>query len=239
MEGIEVIILNWEKYHKRSDIKYPSWFRVQNTICSSESLYGLTEAERWGWICLLCLASRKNSNKISFKVPWFCEEFRLDAKVLENTLKKLSLNGCVEFTPRTRRATLHYTTNTTDTCTWSALPAPVPVADKVSLLDLESVYTEYPKKVGKKAGLKIAVRVIKTLDDMHKLRLAIHAYKQYLEKERTEAKFIKHFSTFMNSWTDWLDRDVGSSGRNKVEVVKVSISDAPMVFDSQGNYNER
>ena len=77
--------------------------------------------------------------------------------------------------------------------------------------DFEFLYKKYPLKKGKSSGLKIAKREIKTQQDYDQLSKAIDAYKVDLEKNKTEKKFIKHFSTFMSSWRDWTEPDVGTS----------------------------
>lgn len=82
-------------------------------------------------------------------------------------------------------------------------------AEKLSL-DLDSVYKIYPLKKGKERGIKIAKAQIKTTEDLENLKKAIETYKSDLAKNGTEKKFIQHFSTFMGSWKDWLDPDVGS-----------------------------
>lgn len=75
--------------------------------------------------------------------------------------------------------------------------------------DFEIVYQRYPKKVGKQRGLSIAKKQIRSLADFESLQLAIENYKKYLEEQKTEPQFIKHFSTFMGSWRDWLSPEAG------------------------------
>lgn len=80
---------------------------------------------------------------------------------------------------------------------------------EVSLADLEQVYASYPLKKGKSKGLKILAREIKTRAQLSDLRLSVANYS--LSVQNTEAKFIKHFSTFATEWHDWTDPDAGSS----------------------------
>lgn len=78
-------------------------------------------------------------------------------------------------------------------------------------LNFEEIYNAYPRKVGKAKGHDVFKREIKTLADFENLRLAVEKYTRHVTKEKTEAKYIKHFSTFMNSWRDWLDPDAGTA----------------------------
>ncbi len=75
--------------------------------------------------------------------------------------------------------------------------------------DFESIYQEYPRKLGKAKGLKIAEREIKTEADFDRLLIAVKRYAGHVRRENVEANYVKHFSTFMGSWQDWLDDDVG------------------------------
>lgn len=77
--------------------------------------------------------------------------------------------------------------------------------EKPSLADLETLYQSYPLKKGKSEGLSRLTKEIKTWDQYSDLGRAIDAYKADLARNKTEAKFIKHFSTFVSSWRDWLE----------------------------------
>ncbi len=76
-------------------------------------------------------------------------------------------------------------------------------------LDFEKVYEKYPRKVGKKRGLTTLKSTIKTPELLLAACQAVDNYKSYLEQSKTEPQFIKHFSTFANEWTDWLDASTG------------------------------
>jgi hypothetical protein len=83
--------------------------------------------------------------------------------------------------------------------------------DIAQSFDFAEIYALFPKKIGKSKGIAFCRRSIKTLDDFEALKSSVIRYRDHVAKEGTETKFIKHFSTFMNSWRDWLDPDVGSS----------------------------
>ena len=59
-----VTILNWEKFNPRNDIKFHSWFRLQNTIFEDPDFFSLSHAEKLFWLYLLCSASKKRSAEI-------------------------------------------------------------------------------------------------------------------------------------------------------------------------------
>lgn len=75
---------------------------------------------------------------------------------------------------------------------------------------LEQAYLNYPRKLGKGQGMKIALRQIKTKEDLDQLTLAIENFKRFIATESREKRYIPYFSTFMNNWRDWLEEDVGT-----------------------------
>ncbi len=80
---------------------------------------------------------------------------------------------------------------------------------------IEKIYRDhYPLKKGKSEGLKTLSRSIKTDQDLTNLEKAVLKYKASI-KPGTDPKFIQHFSTFANRWTDWLDADAGEAETTK------------------------
>ncbi len=77
--------------------------------------------------------------------------------------------------------------------------------------DFLSLYQLYPRKLGKAKGLLSLKRLIKTQQKYDDVRTAINNYVSFLKKEQVEPKFIKHFPTFINQYTDWLDVEAGST----------------------------
>jgi hypothetical protein len=75
--------------------------------------------------------------------------------------------------------------------------------------DFESIYQNYPLHKGKTEGFKRCRSQIKTIDDFNNLKQAVEKYKTICVRDGTEKRYIKHFSSFMSSWKDWLDHDAG------------------------------
>lgn len=76
--------------------------------------------------------------------------------------------------------------------------------------DSQQLYSDYPKKVGKKAGFAKLKTILKKEGNFDKLKIAIANYKTKLAKDSTDPKYIKHFDTFLSSWEDWLDPTTGT-----------------------------
>lgn len=77
-------------------------------------------------------------------------------------------------------------------------------------LNFDALYEKYPKKEGKSAGLKVCKNAIKTPEALIAAHKAVERYVDHLRRNKVDPKYIKHFSTFMNSWEDWLDESVGT-----------------------------
>lgn len=75
---------------------------------------------------------------------------------------------------------------------------------------LESVYKTYPRKEGKTKGLAKLKTQIKTPEDLEHLKAAVKNYRAKLESSGTETEFIKHFSTWVGEWRDWIDPETGT-----------------------------
>ena len=114
MTEVEVTILNWEKYHPRKDVSNPSWLRLQNRMWNDSQFFSFAAEELWVWICLLSIASQKQSPVISFSLEWLSQESKAKLKVVEITLEKLTRNGCVTWTLRGRNVHGRNVTDVTD-----------------------------------------------------------------------------------------------------------------------------
>jgi hypothetical protein len=70
--------------------------------------------------------------------------------------------------------------------------------------DIERVYSElYPLKKGKARGLEILRTKIKTEEDYRDFTRSVENYALECKINGTEKKYMKHFSTFANCWTDY------------------------------------
>lgn len=93
-------------------------------------------------------------------------------------------------------------------------------------LDFESLYKLYPRKRGKTLGLEKCKRTIKTEKDYLDLKLAITNYARMVREEQTEPQYMKHFSSFMSCWRDYLDEEIFQDG---------NVIDLSEFFDKRGS----
>lgn len=74
-----------------------------------------------------------------------------------------------------------------------------------STFDFEALYELYPRKRGKKKGLWLAERSIKTAAQYDRLKSAIQNYA--LECRGKEIQYVRYFDRFMVDWEDWVERE--------------------------------
>lgn len=102
MRDIEVTILNWQKYQFRKEVKNPSWFRLENRMWNDQQFFYFSAEERWIWVCLLSLASQKQSATLVVNEDWLSQDSRVGIPTITSALKKLKENNCLEYTLQER-----------------------------------------------------------------------------------------------------------------------------------------
>lgn len=75
-----------------------------------------------------------------------------------------------------------------------------------SLFDLESIYSVYPRKVGKSVGLKRLSGSVSSVEEFNDLVKAVENYRR--EVAGRETRHIKHFSSWASEWRDWVGATV-------------------------------
>lgn len=230
MAELQIEIVNFDQYNPRGDSKRPSWFRFENNLFTSQSLFELQPLERLVWVFLLCVASQKNSGNISLKIAYAAKMTGVPEKVVSGAIDKLLKEGCILLvdpnshvtrtnscegrtaiqsnieTPcesRNNSPATNERTNITNEHHDSAAPSRAP------MFDFESIYRIYPRKEGKSKGIERCKSQIRTEEDFKTLHNAVQKYVKHVREQGIEARFVKHFSSFMSSWRDWIESDTG------------------------------
>lgn len=208
--------INWDKHQPRRDLKKPWYLNFQNDFFLDSKMYALDNEERLCLIYLLCEASRANgSGSVQIIQEHYRVHSRLPDRVLSRTIKKLLELRVIEQ-PRERGLYV--------SCTPSVQQIRIEeirieenrtyMPDSTNpvrpIFDFESLYKKYPRKEGRAAGLKICKAQIKAEEEFSLLSKAIDRYAEHCKKNATEPRYIKHFSSFMSHWRDWLDPDTGT-----------------------------
>lgn len=208
-------ISNWKKYQNREVKTRSIWLRLQNDFIESPNFSTFSSDERIVWLHILCCASRLNTDAL--QVPLQCNHqvlYRstgIDEKTFHRAIEKLKKLRIVEIRTTRGRYADDASVNADDTLhneTETRRDGDETVRDKTSAsapkFDFEILYQKYPLKLGKSKGIERCEREIKTEEDYRNLSVAIDRYRSHIKAQGIEEKFIKHFSTFMSTWRDWL-----------------------------------
>lgn len=206
VEFIEIEIRNWEKYNPRRDYKRPWWFALSNTITTDDIFSEFSDAEFRAWVHILCTASVQNTYrpKLFFKA---CEtKAGIKRRTLIETIEKLRILQVIQIpagicteSVRDLYCTLQNRTvqNTTN--------------NNAHADAFAEFWNGYPRKVDKKKAEKAYLRLLAHGKDPAQILLARENYRDYLKANGTEKQFIRHPTTFLNSFEDYLDSDFGKS----------------------------
>lgn len=206
MGFINIVIGNWDKFNPRTDSKSHSWFRFENSFFTKTFSWTAEEQRLFQYLCCVCSQEKQSETKVDLELA--SALLKRKTTQIEADLKSLEARGVVTLSniellevTQSSLVPTNVRTNVTN--------------ERTETFDFDKIYKEYPLKLGKKDGFKICRREIVTQDLYDRLSAAVIKYRDHCAKQRTEPKFIKHFSTFMNKWTDW---DSPESG--KVQVSK-------------------
>lgn len=86
-------ITNWDKYNPRSDVKAPSWFRLENDFWMDPALTPLDSDGKIVWITLLSFASKRRSGEIDIDPRFIATVLGITHEKVESTLKHLQSEG--------------------------------------------------------------------------------------------------------------------------------------------------
>jgi len=208
---LTIKIHNWDKYNVRTGgIKRPFWFSLSNTLVEDTDFYDFNPIEFKTWIYILSQASKKQSDEIEINLDHAKNVSRISHKEFNSTLAKLERLKCVTvrapYATRTQ-AEPHITIqdNTEQDRTNNIAQS------KLRESDFEAVYKLYPRKLGRAEGLRRIQATIKTKEELDQFETAVKRYAVHCKEKQTEEKFIKHFSSFVTSWRDWLDPETGTA----------------------------
>jgi len=222
---LKLSIINWQKYNGRKDVDHPSWFRFQNDFFYDNKISNLTNDEKLIFLLLLCEAS-KAKNELFFLDDsiYRCVHrvvHRISDRDIDRAIEKYKKLQLVEVrTVRGRYANVNDPDATRQDKTLQDKTEQNTIAHSTNSrlsFDFEIVYKNYPRKLGKGRGIAKLKSTIKTDQDYQDLIKSIELYKTYLKNNGTEVQFIQHFSTFVNSWRDWLDPQAGTADKIKKE----------------------
>lgn len=206
---MKITIRNWDKYNKRKDLKRPWWFALSNRLLEDPDFYEFNAEEIRAWIYILSQASQKRTGDIELSLVHAEKACNVKINALKSAISKLLKKeilsdpiGCRTDSERSTVGTLQDKTE-----------QDITKQDTIAHFEecASELYSLYPKKVGKKKAFAKLKTVLNSKNGFENVRSAIMNYIAKLERDKTDAKFIKQFDTFMNCYEDYLDPDVGEA----------------------------
>lgn len=194
-------IKNWNIYNPRKDVKHNSWFRLDHNLFSDYKLFEFSAEEITAWIYILCCRSQSKKDEFEVNFEHASTVARIKRKILNSAIDKLLKLHMISIIRnehervRTDPCSTYVRTDVTNEQTGS-------LKNERLFFDLEALYSKYPRKMGKTKGMEKLKTIIKTQEIYNKVSLAIDNYHKHCISEKTESKYIKHFSTFVNTWED-------------------------------------
>lgn len=207
MDFIEIEILNWEKYNPRKDYTKPWWFALSNTITSDDEFCEFSDAEFRAWIHILCTASVQKSNRPRLFFKAVKRATGIEKKALLGAVDKLKILKTIQVPDRicTDPVRDPFGTITEQNNTRT-------IQNNNAHAEAFAVFWDgYPRKVGKGKAESAYRKALASGATSEMLLATRDAYVGLCRREGTEAKYIKHAATLLNSWQDGLDPDYGQS----------------------------
>ncbi len=221
MGEFTIKVLNWEKYNGSKKYGHNRFYFDQNFF-SSIAAHRLSPAGKVIWLFILSRCAVAGQSTISLTASYIQSASSVPASAVQSAVRTLEACGSIQII-KGDFMELSKEVNKERKKTEPPKRVSEPAASR-PVFDLEFLYREYPLKEGKKGGLKVCKRVIKTQQDYENVLYAIRRY----TAAKAGSKFIQHFSTFMNNWEDWLDPQTGTVAQNKPKpLIDHSIWDKP------------
>ncbi len=88
--------------------------------------------------------------------------------------------------------------------------------DKKYTAEFDLLWSQYPKKDGRKEALRHFTASVKTDKNLADIKTALENYNSHIAKDKIEQKFIKNGSTWFNNWEDWISKRIESQPKRGV-----------------------
>lgn len=205
LEGVmlyNLTLTNWDKFNPKRDQKSYTWARVDMNIFMDPRVYDMPPEAKIVWVQVILDCTSHNGQLTLVDSSHYAYKLRIpEKKVME----------AIEIITARQLATAHdrpllFTTPTNERTDEQTVNDRRTVAPK---FDYISLYWDYPRHIKKGEFLKRCKTNIKTQKQFDDFKKALDNYKQHLANTNTEPQFIKHPTTFLSEWKDWLDPENG------------------------------
>ena len=209
LDFVNISIKNWEKFNPRKDRVNFSWLRLDNNFFQDQAIFNLNDAQKCLFLFFLCECSKKNNPSVEFSIKYISVILGKKNDEIVKDIQCLDKLGVL--TAKSRHKTGNVPTNSLATNERNERNERNEVKESLKIagtnFDFENIYKNYPRKEGKKKGFQVCMKKIQTEQNFHDLKKAVENYSKHCDIMRQEIKYIKHFSTFMGEFEDWVNPD--------------------------------
>lgn len=204
-ENFSIHLVNFDKHQIRKDVYAMNWIKLNSMMPMDDKLILCSVSTRWVFICLLCFCARQGSSEVRVNIKLMSSWCQVTPKCVRIAINKLKEYQMLNIekrdvdVPKIREDKIREEYNA------QCPPLVGHRATVISSFDFESLYHLFPRKAGKARGIDRCKKHIKSQKKFDQLETSIKNYASYVERNSIEQKYVKHFSTFMSDWTDWLD----------------------------------
>lgn len=84
-----ITVQEWKKYNPRSDVKHPSWFRLENNLFDHPKLSQLNHVERSAMLYIFCQVSKANNPTVEIELPHVEQFAKMEEHEFRTSVEKL------------------------------------------------------------------------------------------------------------------------------------------------------
>lgn len=244
VQTIVVKVINWNKFQSDHGRNTYIWFRFHHAFFRHGQALKLGPDGTFLFLYFLCECADRKTDELAIYPPIALAQLGWKHEKLMKTVRTLVKAGCIEY--KASELHLEYEASHTavpdrieenrieenriETLVQSAK------ADRTSVsFDFEQIYRKYPRKQGRHKGMLTCEARIKTASQYEQLSRAVDNYAQYCKDNGTETQYVRLFSTFMTSWTDWVDPESSEDFSKKTinwDYVFGRTNDRPAIHDT-------
>ena len=213
----------------------PFWFKMPNDFLMMPEFSLLTHGEIVLFIYIISLCSKTQNEQVILVEQHMCSFLNISWNEHLNMLKNLNDLGMIKYTrpelsseipPRKKERVERVEKSRKEK------------KENSSIFDFEDLYFGYPRKQGKKRGIESLKKKIKTESDYENFKKAVRNYADQIRRDKTEIKYIKLFSSFVNCWEDYVEPEKGYSKTYADSPEVIAKDKARLEQESKPNFDE-
>lgn len=181
---------------------------MSNRVPISYSLFELTSAQKWWWVCVLAECSRLNTETLDTSIEYLEKLSGCSKKDIQQAIDILIKNGTLSVECQLPVSKL--VEEMSEKCQFSPKRLDKTRLEKSTTFALSheramKIYEGFPRKRGKPVGLKRLIKDLRGDEDFALMEKALRNFKEEMSREQRDMKMIPYFSTWAAEWREWIN----------------------------------